>query len=299
MTPNGFIVQGLGGSDGPWIPEGIGYRGLGWAATWPLGSRTVDPEPDPIACALHAEADEEWNAYQEIVEASPGLGYVGRYLAHCQRVGIETRVLLCETDCHLPSLDPQTREAFREHQGFLGYELSERMADVSYVAEEVFSVPEFAPYRQRLNRFGLFDTEEALDEYVAARDIALATGVTIEPSGAFTKFLLYEIRAGAVPASDLSHREQLVQSLLYFIQRHERSGHTLQESFNDTRRFLPHALSVLGAEPRTRWSHEWQLLEEANASYRLLNEAPESRVVRLTSAFRTLADLLREQRAES
>ena len=122
------------------------------------------------------------------VAACTDTDYIRKYVKKSQEMGIEYRLILCETDIPQPQFDPAGLE-----KTFLGYDYAYAGGDYySAVYNEVPCVfPQFT-----LNENGLFETYEEMTKYLAARQEYVSTHppLTLEV-GDFTVYKLWELKS--------------------------------------------------------------------------------------------------------
>ncbi|MBR5683765.1 MAG: hypothetical protein IKW96_10935 [Ruminococcus sp.] len=120
------------------------------------------------------------------VAACTDIEYISRYINEAKRRNIPFRILLCESEIPEPVFSaPDVRKKF------LGYDYAYANGDnYSAVYNEIpFVFPQFT-----LNQYGLFQTKEEIDEYIAEREKFRLTHppLTLE-EGDFVVFKLYEV----------------------------------------------------------------------------------------------------------
>ena len=120
------------------------------------------------------------------VAACNDMDYIYKYVEEAEKRHIKYRLLLCETEVPEPRfVCPDLKKKF------LGYDYAYASGDnYSAVYNEIPDVfPQF-----RLNQYGLFQTKEEIDEYIAARELFKQTHppLTLE-EGDFVIFRLHEV----------------------------------------------------------------------------------------------------------
>lgn len=184
MIVNGIVVQKY--SDNSY--KGIDGSGFGekTAQNWFLNY-----EKDISDC-FEAYYDENigktyWDLSEHTrIAACNDMDYIYKYIKEAEKRNIRYRLLLCETDVSDPRFDcPDFKKIF------LGYDYAYAMGDnYSAVYNEIpFKFPQF-----ELNQYGLFQTREEIEEYIAARERFKLTHppLTLE-EGDFVVFRLHEI----------------------------------------------------------------------------------------------------------
>ena len=120
------------------------------------------------------------------ISACNDMDYIYKYIKEAEKRSIKYRLLLCETDVPDPKFDCPDLEKI-----FLGYDYAYGTGDnYSAVYNEIPRVfPQF-----RLNQYGLFQTREEIEEYIAEREKFKLTHppLTLE-EGDFEVFRLSEI----------------------------------------------------------------------------------------------------------
>lgn len=120
------------------------------------------------------------------IAACNDMNYICKYVKEAEKRNIKYRLLLCETDVPEPKFDCPDFEKV-----FLGYDYAYATGDnYSAVYNEIpFVFPQF-----QLNQYGLFQTREEIEEYIAAREQFKLTHppLTLE-EGDFVIFRLHEI----------------------------------------------------------------------------------------------------------
>lgn len=126
----------------------------------------------------------------KIVDACTNNQYIKKYILFSKKIGIDIRLILCETTCDFPQYCASNLEL-----EFLGY-------DYAYPGDDYYSaiyydictgrIKEF--HDMKLNKNGLFDTEEEIDAFIQKREYLkdVYKEGTFE-SGIFVKYKLYEI----------------------------------------------------------------------------------------------------------
>ena len=120
------------------------------------------------------------------VAACTDMDYIKKYIRKSREMGIQYRLILCETDIPQPRFDPTDLE-----KTFLGYDYAYTGGDYySAVYNEVHYV-----FRQfRLNENELFETEQEIRDYLTEREKYVSTHppLTLEV-GDFTVYKLWEL----------------------------------------------------------------------------------------------------------
>ncbi len=133
---------------------------------WPL----ADVENDDVADELTNEADDNWFTLYDMPEIAPDIDYIKRYITHCRDKGINAVVLLAETPDNYYKVNDAI--AIEEVYGFdcIG------AVSFSYLSEE----REIFKNQIKLNKYGLFDTIDDVEEYVRIRRQAIESGEELE-----------------------------------------------------------------------------------------------------------------------
>ncbi|MBR6968439.1 MAG: hypothetical protein IKH78_07875 [Ruminococcus sp.] len=120
------------------------------------------------------------------IAACNDMDYIYNYIKEAEKRNIKYRLLLCETDVPDPKFDcPDFKKIF------LGYDYAYAAGD-NYSA--VYNEIPFVFSQFRLNQYGLFQTREEIEEYIAEREQFKLTHppLTLE-EGDFVVFRLHEI----------------------------------------------------------------------------------------------------------
>ena len=120
------------------------------------------------------------------VAACNDMGYILKYIKEAQKRGIKYRLLLCETDIPDPVFVCPDFEKV-----FLGYDYAYGSGD-NYSA--VYNEVPYVFEQFELNQYGLFQTRDEIDEYIAERERFKKSHppLTLE-EGDLTVFRLHEI----------------------------------------------------------------------------------------------------------
>lgn len=128
-----------------------------------------------------------WNLKEHSwVAACNDMDYINNYVEESKKRGIQYRLLLCESEIPNPTMEDSGLK-----KRFLGYDYAYARGDnYSAIYNEIpFVFPQF-----KLNRNGLFDTEEQISEYILERERFKKTHspYTLE-EGDFIIFRLHEV----------------------------------------------------------------------------------------------------------
>lgn len=143
------------------------------------------------------ELVKNYNKYVEISEGSDEIldvcinnEYIKKYILLSKKMGIDARILLCETTCCLPQYNADNFK-FK----FLGYDYAYTGGNYySVILNDVVSERIEAFRDIKLNDNGLFNLEEELDLFIKKREeLAKLDGNMLFESGGFEKYKLYEI----------------------------------------------------------------------------------------------------------
>ncbi len=184
MTVNGIVVQEYSdnsyrGIDGSGFSEKSAQN---WFLNYVEGvSDSFEPYYDENIGKTYWElGDNTW------IAACNDMDHIYKYIKEAEKLNIKYRLLLCETDVPNPKFDrPDLKKIF------LGYDYAYAAGDnYSAVYNEIpFVFPQF-----QLNQYGLFQTKEEIEEYIAARERFKRTHPPlILEEGDFVVFKLYEI----------------------------------------------------------------------------------------------------------
>ena len=134
--------------------------------TWPL----ADVEDDAVAEELTNEADDNWFTVYDMQEIAPDIDYVKRYISHCREKAIDAIVLLAETPDNYYKVNDEI--SIEEVYGFdcIG------TVEFSYLSEE----REAFKNEIKLNKYGLFDTIDDVEEYIKIRRQAIESGEELD-----------------------------------------------------------------------------------------------------------------------
>ncbi|HEY3282247.1 MAG TPA: hypothetical protein VGN26_08250 [Armatimonadota bacterium] len=190
------------------------YRGMASGTPWPLGTDAQAAVWRDRELA-EAMARYEWNwDYTRLgpgcpLRVVPDVPLVLRYVAECRTRGLGTRTLLCATCRRSPRLSRRMAARLVTNSVHLGWDYGYSSCTYSALDDDLHPppCPELAAAAQRLNAFGLLDTQADLDGYVTARwDLIRATPSTellvdgfiglstvLEDHGDFVAFLLHEV----------------------------------------------------------------------------------------------------------
>lgn len=126
----------------------------------------------------------------EIIEACINDQFIKKYILFSKKIGVDIRLILCETILDSPLYDASNLEL-----EFLGYDYA-YPGGVYYscIYNDIFDdrIKEF--YGTKLNKNGLFDTEDELDAFIQKREyLKNIYKKGMFESGVFVKYRLYEI----------------------------------------------------------------------------------------------------------
>ena len=182
MFVNGIIVQNNVDS----IYKGIDGSGFSTGDNWFFNydervSEYFEPYYDEnIDKTFFNLGDHTW------IAACNDMNYIYKYIKEAEKQNIKYRLLLCETDLPYPRFVCPDFE-----KTFLGYDYAYPSGDnYSAVYNEIpYVFPQF-----QLNQYGLFQTREEIEKYIAERERFKLTHppLTLE-GGEFVIFRLHEI----------------------------------------------------------------------------------------------------------
>ncbi|MBP5433043.1 hypothetical protein [Ruminococcus sp.] len=128
-----------------------------------------------------------WNSDDTTwIAACNEMNYIYNYVKEAEKRNIKYRLLLCETDVPYPRFDcPEFKKTF------LGYDYAYPSGD-NYSA--VYNEIPYVFHQFQLNQYGLFQTREEIEKYIAERERFKLTQppLTLEV-GEFVIFKLHEI----------------------------------------------------------------------------------------------------------
>ncbi|MBP3796845.1 MAG: hypothetical protein J6I46_03590 [Ruminococcus sp.] len=184
MITNGIIVQEY--KDSPY--RGIDGSGASdkTAQNWFLNFR------EDVSDSFEAYYDENigktyWNIKKHSrIAACNDMDYIYKYVREAEKLKIKYRMLLCETDVPDPKFECPDLEKI-----FLGYDYAYTSGD-NYSA--VYNEIPFVFTQFKLNKYGLFQTREEIEEYIAVREQFKLTHppLTLE-EGDFVIYRLHEV----------------------------------------------------------------------------------------------------------
>lgn len=182
MFVNGIVIQSCADS----FYRGIDGSGFSTGENWFFNS---DESTSEIFGPYYDEniGRTYWNLQSHSwIAACNDMDYIYRYIKEAEKRGIKYRLLLCETEVPDPIFVCPDIE-----KKFLGYDYAYETGDnYSAVYNEIpYVFPQF-----RLNQYGLFQTKEEINEYIAERERFKRSHppLTLE-EGDFTVFRLHEI----------------------------------------------------------------------------------------------------------
>jgi|GEM_PF-645660 hypothetical protein len=185
MTVNGIIVQEY--TDNPYRGvDGSGYS-KDSAQNWFLNYVEDADKSFEGYYDEHIDIGMTYNIPDHYwVAACNDMEHIYKYVKEAEKRNIRYRLLLAETDIPRPRFEcPDVEKVF------LGYDYAYSSGDnYSAVYNEIpFVFPQF-----KLNRYGLFETREAIEEFIAERERFVRTHppLTLE-AGDFVIFRLHEI----------------------------------------------------------------------------------------------------------
>lgn len=152
LYKNGFIIAEMKQS------ENCIYN------AWPLEGI----EDDSTAQSLTEEADEKWFTKYDMLEIIPDLEYIKKYKKCCDKLNIDTKVLLIETPYQFPIINENI-----EIEEILGYDCIGTVG-YSYLHQE------FNERNIILNKNGLIDKYEDVLKFIEHRKKDIESGLNIE-----------------------------------------------------------------------------------------------------------------------
>lgn len=126
----------------------------------------------------------------EIMDACIDNQYIRKYVLFSRKIGVDIRLILCETTCDFPLYNACNLEL-----EFLGYDYAYPGGDcysAIYYDICVDRIKEF--HNIKLNKNELFDTEEEVDAFIQKREeLKSVYDENTFEGGVFVKYKLYEI----------------------------------------------------------------------------------------------------------
>lgn len=182
---NGYLVQAF-------EPRTDAYRGAAAGGVWPLDERL-----EPIARDLTARTREWFPSFDRsgrmALWVSPSPVFAQEYARACTGLGIPVRILLCHSDRQEPQAETPLLSCSQ-----LGWEIVSASFDYSLIEDEIIEEdPQLGPFVRRLNQARLFDSREALQEFLRAREDLVAMGENLESLENMIPVLLGECRLEA------------------------------------------------------------------------------------------------------
>lgn len=169
---NGYIIKDLIDNEDLEILHSD-YRGLQSFHSWPLNK-----EKDDISKKLTSAVMDYFEKRNKFVEILQGTKLLTDYADHCQELGIKIIIMKIMSERGKLLAEKDLRET-----EFLGYDCM-AACDVSYLAEihmkEGGIFEEYENMRAKLNKNGLFDNFEDVEEFIEKRNSLLKRGVNLE-----------------------------------------------------------------------------------------------------------------------
>ncbi len=180
MFTNGIVIQDARRLlfEGDWP-----YRGTSCYESWPLdtpehyGASSLARELTDYAFSVWFDLQWEMPDTETVcypVSASPELSYSCRYINECIRLGIEPRVLLCESDREVPQMEPTLWTPLVKRSVLLGFDLSTSRDLYSALLDDFWRRPlnGIEVFGDALNDYGLIESEKMIDRYAKFRQRA-------------------------------------------------------------------------------------------------------------------------------
>ncbi len=176
LYENGVIIQKVDNNS-------LYYKGVD-GDNWYLNSI------DSFRIYFEENIEKSWCDF-EFVDCCADMGYIKQYINKSVELGIQNRILLCETKKELPKSD--FKKAYNVN--FIGY-------DYAYLGGSYYScvyndlvgrnIAEFSTIK--LNKNGLFETFEEVEEFIKQREIVREKyDDTVFEKGEFAIFRLSEL----------------------------------------------------------------------------------------------------------
>lgn len=183
-TRNGIIVQ----SEKARSSALSKYRGIGVYDCWPLAELS-----DEKARAITEEAEDCWFGYMYNdntypLAVVPTMEYIDRYVVICNILGIDTRLIMVESERSVPRF-----ENIEVTTELLGFDYVTSQEFFSVVEDDLFGqeiVEPSSKYNELVNDKGLFVNETDLESYIHDRNDAIAKGYNLESQGDYCRIRL-------------------------------------------------------------------------------------------------------------
>lgn len=194
---NGFLIQALYGDE--WSQDYPNYYGTGRYISWPL-----QLEEDDISKELTDEANQRWfyHTYfgedaidgDTITETIGNLEYLTRYINHCNKLGISTRILQIQTTRDYPLV----KDIELMKGEILGYDYASGTSFTSLLMEDLDGnykgeYSRLEQFERKLNKNGLIDSIVDIKKYVSIRQQILDKGLELENLGAMLIMLVTDV----------------------------------------------------------------------------------------------------------
>lgn len=152
------------------------YSGIGRYITWPLEGLS-----DDISVNLTNEAEERWFGYQDKrLWVVPDLNYLQRYEQHCKDLNISTFCLQIE------STNPDVTTAINlSVKKVLGFDYADADMTTSCLYDDLTMDEDtvkanFKTIMRKLNQYGLAESIEEIQHYLAIRNKLIKAGYDLE-----------------------------------------------------------------------------------------------------------------------
>lgn len=174
LFKNGFIIKSFRERDYP--NKLKNYSGVGRYITWPLEDLS-----DDISVDLTNEAEERWFGYQDQrLWVVPDFDYLQRYEQHCKDLNISTFCLQIESMNSIvtTSINLTTKEV-------LGFDYADTDMSTSCLYDDLTMDEDtvkanFKSIMNKLNQYGLAESMEEIQHYLAIRNKLIKAGYDME-----------------------------------------------------------------------------------------------------------------------
>ena len=164
---NGFIIKNTNSDYSLHFKNYNGIEG----DNWPICSYDKDILGSEKFNYLYGYLDNQLmrsNFDSQYVGVISDINFIREYLESCKVLGFDTEVLFCETERILPKISINI-DKIRNKLKFIGYDYGYPGEDYySCVYNDVSRIVEMS--HLQLNKYGLFDTEEEIIEFISLRN---------------------------------------------------------------------------------------------------------------------------------
>lgn len=196
LYPNGFIIKCI---DSEFSYEymypnlAFNYYGIE-GDNWPIDGYTpiIDKkELNYLEDYLYKNI-ENTTEDASFVSVCNDIDFIRRYLIDCQKANIKIQLLFCESERPYPKYELSSLD--KKNLRFVGYDYAYAEPDYySSIAQDIPRVDEMKS--SKLNRFGLFDSEMEVLEFISLRnELIQSKPMGMFESGNFIVYRLWEYR---------------------------------------------------------------------------------------------------------